>query len=82
MAVNETVKSVNDFLKKTMPGRTPQPIVGPGKAKKPSEAEVEMVFYEWCQDIISDLLQMQMETRPEQIAKAQSPNAKPEEAVA
>lgn len=80
-AINETAKKVNDLLKtragqRGKPQPTPQPILGPGTGKERSEAEIGIVWYKWCQDIIQDALTMQMETRPEQIAKVADPNAK------
>jgi len=84
MAINDTVKKVNSLLssrarENNAAPPTPQPIIGKGKAKQRSEAEVAIVWYKWCQDIIQDALTFQMETRPEQLAAVASPNAKPQE---
>jgi len=85
-AISEAAKKVNDLLKERAgrqgrPQPTPQPILGAGRGKARSEAEIGIAWYRWCQDIIQDTLALQLETRPEQIAKAAVPNAKPREAA-
>lgn len=84
MAANETAKKINDLLKSrarenNIPPPTPQPIIGKGKAKRRGDAEIGIAWYKWCQDIIQDSMAFQLETRPEQIAKAADPNAKHKE---
>ena len=79
MSINITVEKINRLLaskakEKGKPPPTPRPIIGEGKKRELPEAEVELVFYRWCQDIIGDLLKFQMETRPQQAANVGNPN--------
>jgi len=40
---------------------------------------IDVVFYNWCQDIIGEVMSVQAQMRPEQVAASQKPNAKPDE---
>jgi len=85
-AINETVKRTNDLLKsraiaRGIPAPSPQPVIGTGKTKSYSESETALVWYKWCQDIIQESLSYQMQTRPEQVVKADDPNAKKEKQI-
>jgi len=85
MAASETVKKINDLLRYRARGRgasppTPRPAVGRGKSKERCAAEIEIVWYKWCQDIIQNSFRFQLETRPGQVAAAADPNAKGQEA--
>ena len=56
-------------------GLDPDNRLGTGFNPHKDPSTVDMVYYEWCQDILSEIQAVQMQTRPEQIANAERPNA-------
>jgi len=79
LAINVTVEKINRLLaskaaEKGKPPPTPRPIIGAGKKRELLEAEIELIYYRWCQDIIGDVLKFQLETRPQQAANMGNPN--------
>ena len=79
MSINVTVEKVNRLLaskakEKGKPPPVPRPIIGAGSKRELPEAEVELIFYRWCQDIIGDVLKFQLETRPQQAVNMSNPN--------